>query len=134
MLGGRAPYLNSVIDKAKLLSLNIEVTVDADDMAQRMVDADLAIGAAGSTSWERCCLGLPTVMMVLADNQKTIAKNLALDGVVFDVLDVPSIINKVQEIVIGDDINLQEMSTRCFQIADGDGVKKVCCLMRLSSI
>ena len=41
-----------------------------------MADSDLAIGAAGATSWERCCLGLPTIMLVLAENQKKIATGL----------------------------------------------------------
>ncbi len=46
-------------------------------MAQLMADSDLAIGAAGATSWERCCLGLPTVMVVLADNQRYAAAGSA---------------------------------------------------------
>jgi len=132
VLGSQAPYLDAVIDKAQQHSMNVEVTVDADDMDKHMLDADLAIGAAGATSWERCCLGLPTVMMVLADNQKTIAKNLASHGVVFDVLDVPSLIDKVEEIVNCDNSILQEMSSRCFQVLDGDGVKKVCYFMGLT--
>ena len=41
-----------------------------------MCQCDLAIGAAGSTSWERCCLGLPTIMLILAENQKVIANGL----------------------------------------------------------
>lgn len=52
------------------------VKVNVSDMAQLMADSDLAIGAAGATSWERCCLGLPTIMLVLADNQQQIATNL----------------------------------------------------------
>lgn len=50
------------------------------DIASLMVSADVAIGAAGSSSWERCCLGLPTVMMVVADNQTMIAESLAAAG------------------------------------------------------
>jgi len=41
-----------------------------------MADSDLAIGAAGSTSWERCCLGLPTLLIVLAENQRDAARFL----------------------------------------------------------
>jgi len=129
VLGGQAPHLYAVQKKARQHSLQVEVSVDVSDMAKRMLDADLAIGAAGSTSWERCCLGLPTVMMTLADNQKTIAGNLVLQEAAFNALDVPSAINKVQEIVSGDGVNLQEMSSRCFRIIDGCGVKKVCSLM-----
>ncbi|MBT6471973.1 MAG: UDP-2,4-diacetamido-2,4,6-trideoxy-beta-L-altropyranose hydrolase, partial [Candidatus Marinimicrobia bacterium] len=48
----------------------IKVIIDADNMAELMLEADLAIGAGGSTSWERCCLGLPTLLFVTAENQR----------------------------------------------------------------
>ncbi len=38
-------------------------------MAEIMSKSDLCIGAGGSTSWERCCLGLPTISFAIADNQ-----------------------------------------------------------------
>jgi UDP-2,4-diacetamido-2,4,6-trideoxy-beta-L-altropyranose hydrolase len=41
----------------------------ADNMAELMMRADLAIGAGGVMSWERCCLGLPTIAVDIADNQ-----------------------------------------------------------------
>ena len=43
-----------------------------DDVAGLMGRADLAIGAAGSTAWERCCLGLPSIVLALAANQEPI--------------------------------------------------------------
>ncbi len=52
------------------------------DMASLMTEADLAVGACGGTSWERCCLGLPTLVVVTADNQRHIARNLATAGAV----------------------------------------------------
>jgi len=54
--------------------------VSANNMAQLMASSDLAIGAAGSTSWERCCLGLPTLMMIIADNQRKVAGYLMSAG------------------------------------------------------
>ena len=44
------------------------LTLDATDMAARMTAADLCIGAGGGTSWERCCLGLPSVVVAAAGN------------------------------------------------------------------
>jgi UDP-2,4-diacetamido-2,4,6-trideoxy-beta-L-altropyranose hydrolase len=46
------------------------------NMPQRILEADLAIGAAGSSVWERCCLGLPSVLLCIADNQKDIYRSL----------------------------------------------------------
>lgn len=57
------------------------------DMARLMTEADLAIGAAGSSSWERCYLGLPTIMVVVADNQRRSAAALADAGAVINLGD-----------------------------------------------
>ena len=45
-----------------------------------MGTADLGIGAAGSSSFERCCLGLPSLVVVAADNQRDIAAALVQSG------------------------------------------------------
>lgn len=80
IMGATAPWLNEVKVQASALSWPTEVVVNVSDMARRMSEADLAIGAAGSTSWERCCLGLPTLILVLADNQRAIAEALNRAG------------------------------------------------------
>jgi pseudaminic acid biosynthesis-associated protein PseG len=76
VIGVRAPWLESVRSLAATLPWRTEVRVDVTDMARVMADSDLAIGAAGSTSWERCCLGLPTLVVVLAENQRAVARLL----------------------------------------------------------
>lgn len=43
---------------------------DLTNMAELMAQCDLAIGAGGQTSLERCALGLPSIILVLADNQR----------------------------------------------------------------
>lgn len=69
VMGITAPWLQQVREQASHMAWPTEVLVNTSDLAQCMADSDLAIGAAGSTSWERCCLGLPTLIVVLADNQ-----------------------------------------------------------------
>ncbi len=51
-------------------------------LAGLIARADLAVGAGGSTTWEYACLGLPTVIATIADNQVEIANALAADGCV----------------------------------------------------
>ena len=80
VMGRNAPHIAKVQHYAKQLPMYTEVLVGASDIASLMSKADLAIGAVGGTSWERCCLGLPTLMLVLADNQAPAAKALALNG------------------------------------------------------
>lgn len=45
-----------------------------------MAEADLAIGAGGTTTWERCCLGLPSLVIGIADNQYRVAEAVAEYG------------------------------------------------------
>lgn len=46
-------------------------------LADLMAQADIALGAGGATTWERMCLGLPTVVVVIAENQSPAAEVLA---------------------------------------------------------
>jgi UDP-2,4-diacetamido-2,4,6-trideoxy-beta-L-altropyranose hydrolase len=80
VMGATAPWFEAVELQAKRLPWQVEVKVNVSDMAQLMADTDLVVGAAGSTSWERCCLGVPTLMLVTADNQQEVARSLELSG------------------------------------------------------
>lgn len=80
VMGTSAPWLSGVRLQAEQMPWPTDIRVGVSNMAQLMADSDLAIGAAGSTSWERCCLGLPTVMIVLADNQRQVAQGLERVG------------------------------------------------------
>ena len=112
---------------AEQMPWSTEVVVNINDMAQRMADSDLAIGAAGSTSWERCCLGLPTLMVVLAENQQAGAQALeaahaaCLIGAVSDI--ATQLPQAVRELI---DLKHQPpMSLAASAITDGQGVEKV---------
>ncbi|WP_417787130.1 UDP-2,4-diacetamido-2,4,6-trideoxy-beta-L-altropyranose hydrolase [Stutzerimonas xanthomarina] len=82
VMGTAAPWLSEVEQQTQDMPWPTRVLVGVNDMAQLMADSDLAIGAAGATSWERCCLGLPTAMLVLAENQRFAAWSLACAGAV----------------------------------------------------
>ncbi|MCP4933879.1 MAG: UDP-2,4-diacetamido-2,4,6-trideoxy-beta-L-altropyranose hydrolase [bacterium] len=97
------------------------------DMADLMVNADLAIGAAGSTSWERCCLGLPTLMIVTADNQLTIANQLGQAGAAIvlpraEKLTPDDIAHRLTNVNKGE--ALPEMSARAAETCDGLGASR----------
>ena len=79
VLGTRGP---SFAPLKTLASAYPELTVhiDPQDLCGLMVQADIAVGAAGSTMWERCCLGLPAIALILADNQRHAAQSLEAAG------------------------------------------------------
>lgn len=80
VMGPHAPWLAQVQAQAAQMSRPTEVLVGVDNMAQLMAESDLAIGAAGGTAWERCSLGLPSLVLVLAQNQLSGAKALQKVG------------------------------------------------------
>ena len=64
------------------LHANIIVHDTLPTLAPLMLRADLAIGAGGATSWERCCLGLPSLVISIADNQHPTCEALAAVGII----------------------------------------------------
>lgn len=80
VLGPNAPWRDSVVSEAAKAKYQTRVLSSVSDMATLMANADIAIGAAGSTSWERCALGVPTILVILAENQKTIGGRLSDAG------------------------------------------------------
>lgn len=57
--------------------------VQTSDMAGLCARADLAIGAGGSATWERCAVGLPAVVLAVAENQREITRNAARAGLLY---------------------------------------------------
>jgi len=59
---------------------NIVLHRQVNNMAHLMAAADLAIGAGGTANWERCYLGLPSIILITADNQREVTKAVASYG------------------------------------------------------
>ncbi|WP_260278349.1 UDP-2,4-diacetamido-2,4,6-trideoxy-beta-L-altropyranose hydrolase [Paracoccus maritimus] len=87
VMGRNAPWLAEVRRRAACMGRLTRVLSGVDDMARLMADSDLAIGAAGGTAWERCCMGLPSFCLVLAANQSVIATILDAAGAAVTVCD-----------------------------------------------
>jgi UDP-2,4-diacetamido-2,4,6-trideoxy-beta-L-altropyranose hydrolase len=73
VLGSAAPHLERVRNACEGWA---RLHANAHDMPALMAAADLSLGAAGASAWERCCLGLPTIVITIADNQRRIAAAL----------------------------------------------------------
>lgn len=63
----------------------ISIIKNPDSMAKLMLDADIAIGSSGSTAWERCCLGLPSLSIISASNQVFLNENLTKTGAIINL-------------------------------------------------
>lgn len=80
VLGEKAPHLASVQQKSAELPWQVNVKTNVNNMAELMTSCDFAIGAAGTTTWERCVLGLPSIVITTAKNQEKIARGLSQKG------------------------------------------------------
>lgn len=76
VIGENSPYIDTIKEQIQLLQWPVELKFNVANMAELMANSDFCIGAAGSSAWERCCLGLPSITLVLADNQQKIANEL----------------------------------------------------------
>lgn len=104
--------------------------VQVEAIAKLMQAADLAIGASGSSSWERCCLGLPAICVPFADNQRPIAKALHDFGACLCLgyepfVGVSDIAGAVSE-MISDRERYRRMSRLAYSLVDGEGAARVC--------
>lgn len=103
--------------------------VDTPAMARLMTQADLCIGAGGTTSWERCCLKLPAITFELADNQHFLLEGLAAAGVVRNLGPIESISEEVffsdLSLLLAAPRKLEAMSLKAAAICDGRGIARI---------
>lgn len=131
--GLHAPWLESIRELARGLSWRCEIKTNIRNMAQLMADSDLAIGGAGSSSWERCALGLPTLTLALADNQRPIATALEAAGAAIDVGSLLSVKQHLFETLSATNGDLlKAMSIAARNICDGRGTLRVLRIIEIS--
>ena len=56
---------------------HLTLSVDLPDLTSFYARHDLQIGAGGGSTWERCCIGAPSVVVQVADNQRPVLEPLA---------------------------------------------------------
>jgi len=108
---------------------NIHVYPPTEDMPELMTLADVAVGAAGVSSWERCCLGLPGMVITVAENQEANACELErLGAVIFLGIHDTTTIERLQRefrALMADPERLRSMSRAASQVCDGRGALRI---------
>lgn len=74
LLADFAPHIDTL--KKYDSSLNVQFLLSPNNIAEHLAQADLVVGAAGSSTWERSCLAVPTITLLVAENQKGIVDGL----------------------------------------------------------
>jgi UDP-2,4-diacetamido-2,4,6-trideoxy-beta-L-altropyranose hydrolase len=131
ILGAGAPHRKAV--RAELTAMphptRLHVEIEAESVAALMTAADLAIGAGGTTSWERCCLGLPTVVLETAANQRAVVRALVeRRAAVFagqpSSVSVQAVARVLRHVAL-DVGSRARMARAAAQVCDGRGVARV---------
>lgn len=103
------------------------------NMAELVAAADLALGAGGSAIWERCAVGLPSLVTVLADNQKELATSGARAGLFIKLGEFSDVTSDIISNALSFALNfpevLQHYSRNCLETVDGKGTGRVANLL-----
>jgi UDP-2,4-diacetamido-2,4,6-trideoxy-beta-L-altropyranose hydrolase len=128
VLGGGAPSLPGLTKVARR-DPRLMLHVDTPHMARLTAEADIGVGAAGSSTWERCVLGLPSLMVVLADNQRAAARTLADEGAALAAdLSAPDFDDQFDRALVRllrDDGLRRSLAARSAEVCDGLGAGRV---------
>jgi UDP-2,4-diacetamido-2,4,6-trideoxy-beta-L-altropyranose hydrolase len=127
VMGLTAPWLVQVQAQATAMPRPTQVLAGVNNMAQLMADSDLCIGAAGGSALERCTLGLPTLILILAANQNSGAMALQAHDAAWVAADAQQLMTQMSALF---DKNmqtaaLQKMSQTAAKMATGNGTSQV---------
>jgi spore coat polysaccharide biosynthesis predicted glycosyltransferase SpsG len=127
VVGAGNPHREAIADAVRQLP-RATLHVQVPNLARLFAEADLAIGAGGTSTWERFCVGLPSLLVAAAANQVPTLEALASDGYVVylgasDRVTVDDY--RVAFGIVDDRLRLTELSRRCMALVDGRGADRV---------
>ncbi len=131
VLGGNAPHLKRITEAIHSDTRN-SLHIDTPAMAKLMAVADLAVGAGGTTTWERACLGLPTIVAALADNQHDNVRALAETGAALSISIGDGYAERLMDAVSSlkaDPRRLASMSRAAGELVDGKGAERLATIL-----
>jgi UDP-2,4-diacetamido-2,4,6-trideoxy-beta-L-altropyranose hydrolase len=135
VIGAQHPCREAI--EAACLRHHLTCHVQTNRMAELMAAADLSIGAGGGATWERCSLGLPTIAISTAENQRRQVADAASEGLVYSPdqnYQFDLVIGRHIRALIENSCLRQLISRNAMQAVDGKGVLRVVASMGCSGI
>lgn len=129
LLGGSHPRTEQVRAAIREQAHSMRLITDANNVAEWMAWADVAVAGAGTTVWELCLLGLPAILLVLADNQAQVAETAEKAGTAWSLgagteVSVSDIGNKLRELLDTQKKRISQ-SEKGRTLVDGRGAERV---------
>ncbi|AWW74149.1 UDP-2,4-diacetamido-2,4,6-trideoxy-beta-L-altropyranose hydrolase [Erythrobacter sp. KY5] len=119
------PHLESLRERVQGLP-NVTLSLDLPDLAAFFARHDLQIGAGGGATWERCFIGVPTLLVIAADNQNIVVPELAGRGIITAVDNpTPQRIAARLTALIDNPAEREELAAKARQTIDGFGAVRV---------
>ena len=119
------PHLGDLRDRIARRA-GTRLSLDLPDLTAFFARHDLQVGAGGGASWERCCIGVPTLLVVVAANQMSVAPLLAEAGIAaFSPDPTPSGLAKQLAELIADAPRRARLAARSRELVDGLGATRV---------
>lgn len=106
---------------------SLRVVGPLDDLAAEVVASDLVVSAAGTSTWELCCLGAPTALLAVTDNQeigylRTLQLGVAAGlGRLGDLAEATPALTEL----LGSASRRRELATTAWSAVDGRGRERV---------
>jgi len=129
VVGYGNPHLETLAAEVRNATPNIRLVSQVENMPEIMAWADVAISAGGTTNWELASMGVPNLVVVLADNQRAIAEGLARAGVAinlgwFKQISDKQIAKALESLLPAEEqrLNMSELGQR---LVDGKGALRV---------
>lgn len=108
---------------------NVQLHIQVENIAELMAKADIALGAGGSTSWERMAIGLPSIVVTISENQIPLTRDLEKDGYLKWLGNVDQVDENIIHHALLDAIQhtfkLDEQSRKGQELVDGMGIKSI---------
>jgi UDP-2,4-diacetamido-2,4,6-trideoxy-beta-L-altropyranose hydrolase len=138
VVGGSNPYGDQIEAETRNTDGSIRLLKDVFNMPELMADADAAISGAGSTCWEMCFLGLPAIVIDVADNQRPIGQELDRRGIAIHLgssvdITAEKIADQLKMLLVSQSLRAT-MSERARNLVDGRGAERVVAAMTAGSL
>ncbi len=129
VVGSSCPFLDKIKQLTDELPYKITLHIDSTQVAQLIIEADIAIGAAGASTWERCFLGLPTLLVKTAENQTDVVSRVISSGAALGFegsLEDQDLLSQAMSEL---EQQYTKISDSCFTMSIGKGVGSIVSLL-----